>query len=58
MPKAGGLRVVRPPPRLTSCDNPAAGIPCQLGGYTVRVLFKREPPEKQREIEALFKIPR
>jgi uncharacterized protein YegJ (DUF2314 family) len=29
-----------------------------VGGYTVRVLLKREPPEKQREIEELFKVPR
>jgi uncharacterized protein YegJ (DUF2314 family) len=29
-----------------------------VGGYTVRVLFKREPPEKQREIEQMFKVPR
>jgi uncharacterized protein YegJ (DUF2314 family) len=29
-----------------------------VGGYTVRVLFKREPPAKQREMEELFKVPR
>ena len=29
-----------------------------VGGYTVRVLFKREPPEKQREIEQMFRVPR
>jgi uncharacterized protein YegJ (DUF2314 family) len=30
-----------------------------VGGYTVRVLFKREPPEKQREMEReAFTVPR